>query len=200
MARFRGSIVKKARNLGGTLDGYPKTENLRRNFPSGPHGQARKKRSEYAVQLREKQKVRYTYGVSEKQFRTRYYERATRKKGVTGTIMLQFLEQRFDNVLYRSGLAHSRSQARQIIVHGHMLVNGHKVDIPSYEIKPGEVIGVKSNSQAFVRANLEGRNPFVPHWIETNLGELSVVVKALPEREDIDPEIKEHLIIEYYSR
>lgn len=200
MARYKGSVVKKARNLGGTLDGYPKTENLRRAYPGGQHGQARKKRSEYALQLREKQKVRFTYGVSEKQFRSRYYEGAVRKKGVTGTLMLQFLEMRFDSVLFRSGLAHSRPQARQFIGHGHFLVNGKKVDIPSYTIKPGDVIGVREKSQGFIRANLEGRNPFVPHWIETNLGELSATVKAVPEREDIDPEIKENLIIEYYSR
>ena len=199
MARFRGSIVKKARNLGTTLDGYPKTENLRRNYPSGQHGQGRRKISEFGTQLREKQRVRFTYGLSEKQFR-RYYDFCNRKEGVTGSLLLQRLETRLDNVVYRSGLAKTRPQARQLVVHGHLQVNGRKVDIPSYILKPGDVITVREKSKASVKANIEGNSPLIPSWIESDLEGLAVKFNAVPERQDLDPTIKENLIVEYYSR
>lgn len=199
MARFRGSIVKKARNLGTTLDGYPKTENLRRNYPSGQHGQSRRKISEFGTQLREKQRVRFTYGLSEKQFR-RYYEYCNSKEGVTGSLLLQRLETRLDNVVYRSGLAKTRPQARQLVVHGHLQVNGRKVDIPSFLLKPGDVITVREKSKASVKANIEGNSPLIPSWVEADLEGLAVKFNAIPERQDLDPTIKENLIVEYYSR
>lgn len=199
MARYRESIRKLARNTGGTLDGYPKSENLRRAYPSGQHGQARKKLSEYALQLKEKQKVRRTYGVLEKPFRT-VYKKAVRRKGVTGTILLQTLESRLDNILYRSGLAQSRPQARQLISHCHILVNGRKVNIPSYQMKVGDFITVRDRSKALFRSLQEGRSPVVPSWLEVDSDALAVRFAATPMREEIDPTINEHLIIEFYSR
>lgn len=199
MARYRGSVTKQARNSGGTLDGYPKTDNLRRPYPSGQHGQARKKLSEYAIQLREKQKVRRTYGLLEKQFR-KVYAYATSRKGVTGTILLQRLEMRLDNIFYRSGLAISRPQARQIIVHGHVLVNGQKVNVPSYLMKPGDIITIRERSKEMVKNLQEGRSPHVPNWIETDAKNLMAKFVSVPEREEMDQTINEQLIIEYYSR
>ena len=131
MARYRGSVLKLVRSAGVHLSGFPKSAKLKKSYGPGQHGQARKKLSEYAIQLNEKQKVRRTYGVQEKQFR-RIYAEATRRKGVTGTIMLQLLESRADNILFRSGLVVSRPQARQLLAHGHIDVNGKKMDIASY--------------------------------------------------------------------
>ena len=200
MARFRGSIRKLSRNSGGTLDGYPKTENLRRGYPSGQHGQGRQKLSEYATQLKEKQKVRRTYGVLEKPFR-RYYQSAIRKKGVTGTILLQTLESRLDNVLYRSGLVISRSHARQLIVHGHILINSRKVDIPSYQLKLNDEIAVRARSQKVFKTFQEsGSRPPVPAWLDVDTDKLKVRFAAVPERQDIDATLNEQLIIEFYSR
>lgn len=199
MARYRESIRKLARNTGGTLDGYPKSENLRRAYPSGQHGQARKKLSEYALQLKEKQKVRRTYGVLEKPFRT-VYKKAVRRKGVTGTILLQTLESRLDNILYRSGLAQSRPQSRQLISHCHILVNGRKVNIPSYQMKVGDFITVRERSKALFRSLQENRSPVIPSWLEVDSEALAVRFAATPMREEIDPTINEHLIIEFYSR
>ncbi len=202
MARNRESLFKQSRRAGQILDITPKTAKLKRQNPPGQHGAARKKLSEYAIQLAEKQKVRRTYGMLEKQFR-RTYDRAVRKQGVTGTIMLQLLESRLDNVLYRSGLVASRPQGRQLIAHGHLLVNGQKVDIASYHVKPGDLITVRQKSQAIFKSLKElspHQAPTPPHWMEVDENNLVAKMKSLPEREDIDPTINEALIIEYYSR
>lgn len=199
MARYTGSVTKLARNLGGTLDGYPKTDNLKRAYGSGQHGQGRHKKSEFALQLLEKQKLRKTYGILEKQFH-RYYQMAVRKKGVTGTILLQLLESRLDNLVYRAGFAHSRPQARQLVGHGHILVDGKKVDIPSYLVKPGQKITLREKSHSFVKVLLNAENRGTPHWLESNLTTFEAEFKLLPERVDLDQSVKENLIIEFYSR
>jgi small subunit ribosomal protein S4 len=199
LARFRGSIVKQSRNEGAYLDGDPKKAFLKRSYPSGQHGQARKKLSEYGIQLREKQKIKRSYGLLEKQFR-RNYEVAVAKKGVTGTVMLQRLETRLDNIIYRSGLTKTRRQARQLVSHGHLLLDGKKCNIPSCLLKPGQVITIRERSQAFVKALQEGRSPVVPAWLTTDFDALKVTVNGLPEREDIDQTFNEQLVIEFYSR
>lgn len=199
MARYRKSIQKLARNTGGTLDGYPKTHNLRRPYPSGQHGQARKKKSEYALQLLEKQKVRRTYGVQEKQF-VKYYEYAVRRKGVTGTVLLQRLETRLDNIVYRAGFGYSRPQARQLVSHGHVNVNGKRVDVPSYILKPEDVVSVREKSKAIVTANTEGYAPIIPTWMTVDTNAMTASLQTIPEREEMDPDINEQLIIEFYSR
>ena len=166
----------------------------------GQHGTARKKVSEYGVQLREKQKVRRAYGMLEKQFRL-YYEKATRSKESTGWALLKMLELRLDNVVYRLGLGMSRAEARQIVNHGHITVNGKKVNIPSYQVKVGDVIAVKENKQSLeMFTSLKELKINTPKWLEFNTEALTGKVLALPEREDIDLGIKEHLIVEFYSR
>ena len=201
MARYRGSVTKLSRNEGVGLDGFPKCAVLKRPYGSGQHGQARKKLSEYALQLREKQKVKRTYGLLEKQFR-RNYAISIRKKGVTGTIMLQRLEARLDSILYRSTLANSRPQSRQLIAHGHILINGKKTDIPSYILKAGDVITVRERSKAFFKSLQPLRRAVadIPVWLNVDTEALTVTVNALPEREEIDRTFKEALIIEFYSR
>jgi len=199
LARYRGSVKKLARNSGGSLDGFPKTTTLNRSYPSGQHGQMRKKLSEYALQLKEKQKVRRTYGVQEKQFR-KYYEWAVRKEGVTGTLLLQRLESRLDNIVFRSGLAASRPQARQIISHGHILVNGQRVNVASYRVKPGDEVSVAEKSKTFLNTLQEGRAPIIPQWIEVDAKGLKAKVAAVPERQEMDQSFNEQLIIEFYSR
>jgi small subunit ribosomal protein S4 len=153
--------------------------------------------------LREKQKVRRIYGVYERQFR-RYFRQAVQAKGMTGTALLQLLERRLDNVVYRMGLASSRAQARQLVTHGHIMVNGHKVDIASYSVRPGDVITVKERSRKspYFKDLAEdfGRKQTPPKWLSVNTDEMSATVVALPEREDIDITINEQLIVEYYSR
>lgn len=202
MARYRDSIFKQSRRAGTILDISPKAAKMKNNNPPGQHGAARKKLSEYALQLAEKQKVRRIYGLVEKQFR-RTYEKAVRRQGVTGTILLQFLESRVDNILYRSGLATTRPQARQLISHGHVEINGHKVDIASYKMKPGDLLAIREKSKALVK-NLQAANPhhspMVPHWLEVDETNMVVKFKSTPEREDLDQTINEALIIEYYSR
>lgn len=202
MARNRESLFKQSRRAGQILDITPKTAKLKRNNAPGQHGAARKKLSEYGIQLAEKQKVRRTYGLLEKQFR-RTYERAVRKPGVTGTILLQLLESRLDNVLYRSALVSSRPQGRQLIAHGHVQVNGKKVDIASYQVKPGDIINVREKSKAIFK-NLRELSPHAPstppHWMDVDADNLVAKVKSIPEREDIDATINEALIIEFYSR
>lgn len=202
MARYRESIFKQSRRAGVVLDISPKVGKMKRTAAPGQHGAARKKLSEYGIQLAEKQKVRRTYGLLEKQFR-RIYDRAVRKQGVTGTLLLQLLESRLDNVLYRSGLATTRPQGRQLIAHGHVQVNGQKVDIASYQLKPGDMVLVREKSKSIFKHVQEANphhSPLVPHWL--NVDENNMVVKfvSVPEREDIDKSINEALIIEYYSR
>ena len=166
----------------------------------GQHGAGRKKFSEYGMQLREKNKVRRIYGVLEKQFRI-YYEKAVAKKESTGFALLKMLELRLDNVVYRMNIGVSRTEARQIVNHGHITVNGKKVNIPSYQVKVGDVIAVKENKKECENfKQLKGAKIIVPKWLEFNTDELVGKVIALPQRDDIDLTIQEHLIIELYSR
>jgi small subunit ribosomal protein S4 len=202
LARYRESIFKQSRRAGSVLDISPKVGRMKKSNPPGQHGAARKKQSEFAIQLAEKQKVRRTYGLLEKQFR-RTYDRAVRKQGVTGTILLQLLECRLDNILYRSALATTRPQARQLVAHGHVQVNGQKVDIASYQMKPGDILAVREKSRAFVK-QLQESNPHhsatPPHWLEVDETNMVVKFTSIPAREDMDQTINEALIIEYYSR
>ena len=175
----------------------------RRAYGPGQHGQKRKKQSEYGMQLREKQKAKAFYGVLESQFR-KYFEEAARSKEITGLKLLQILESRLDNVVYRLGLATSRAQARQLVRHGHFTVNGGKVNIPSYLTKVGDVIAVKEasrngeNFKAIVEATENGRP--VPTWLESDLQNRNGKVVALPSRDEIDLSVQEHLIVELYSK
>jgi small subunit ribosomal protein S4 len=174
----------------------------RRSYGPGVHGQRQRKQSEYGVRLREKQKVKRLYGLLEKQFRN-YYHRAARQKGITGENLLRLLERRLDNVVYRLGLAHSRKQARQLVRHNHLLVNGRKVNIPSYIVNQGDKVAVKEKSrklEAFLTAleRVDARG--VPAWLEIDREQARGVVLNLPAREDIDQDIQEQLIIELYSK
>jgi small subunit ribosomal protein S4 len=166
------------------------------------HGQGRKKQSEYGIQLREKQKVRRAYGVLESQFR-KYYDMASNMRGVTGENMLSLLERRLDNVCYRLGFGDSRPMARQMVTHGHILVNGKKVDIASYLIKDGDEISIReksADSEFFKTLKEQGAARSIPKWLELNAEKLTGKVVALPKRDDVDLTIEEHLIVEYYSR
>jgi len=174
----------------------------RRAYPPGQHGQGRIKRSDYGVQLREKQKVRRMYGVLEKQFRL-YYQRAARMKGVTGENLLQLLERRLDNTVYRLGFANSRKDARQLVSHGHLLINGRRVDIPSIQIKEGDVVEVRERSKKLAR--IEGALELkaageLPGWLELDRDGMKATVKALPTRDDIQIPVQESLIVELYSK
>ena len=172
----------------------------KRPVAPGPHTATRKKFSEYGIQLREKQNVRRIYNVLEKQFRN-YYEKAAAGKEITGWALLKMLELRLDNVVYRLGLASSRTEARQIVNHGHITVNGKKVNIPSYQVKVGDVVAVKESKQALeMFTSIKGAKVNTPKWLEMNTESLVGKVLALPEREDIDLGIQEHLIVEFYSR
>ena len=174
----------------------------RRPVAPGQHGTSRRKLSEYGIQLREKQKVRRIYGILEKQFKN-YFEMADKMKGITGENLLQLLERRLDNVVYRLVFASSRAQARQLVRHGHITVNGRKVNIPSYITNVGEVIGVRERSASEVehfKALKEGTGRTVVPWLSVDYEKLEGTITALPSREDIDIEIQEHLIVELYSR
>ena len=206
MARYTGSVCRQCRREGQKL--FLKGERCysdkcaitRRSYAPGQHGQSRKKFSEYGLQLREKQKVKRYYGVLESQF-AKYFEMAEKKAGVTGENLLQIVESRLDNIVYRLGFAMSRPEARQLVRHGHFTVNGQKVDIPSYLIKVGDVIAVKegSLSSAKIKAILEANEKkAIVKWLELN-GTTAKVV-ALAQREDIDLPIEEHLIVELYSK
>lgn len=208
MARYTGSVCRQCRREGGKLflkgdKCYsPKcTFNLRAT-PPGQHGQARqRKMSEYGVQLREKQKCRRAYGVLELQFR-HYYEKAANMRGVTGENLLMLLERRLDNVIYRLGLGASRAQARQIVQHGHVCINGKKVDIPSFLVSEGDVITLRERSreQTHFKALREGTGRIIPKWLTLDAENLTATVAAKPQRDDIDLSINEQLIVEYYSR
>jgi small subunit ribosomal protein S4 len=203
MARYTGPRTKISRRFGVALFG-PSKALERRNFPPGQHGvrAGRKKKSEYSVALGEKQKLRFQYGILEKQFRG-YYEEAARRRGVTGEILLQLLETRLDNVCYRAGFANSRQAARQLVNHGHILVNGHCVDIPSFQVKPGDIVkvGAKPSSQqlALRMTDLTQAMPSVD-WLTIDKDKLEATVNRMPERSDIDPLVNEQLIVELYSR
>jgi small subunit ribosomal protein S4 len=198
MARYTGPRHKLARRLGISLDGTGK--DLKRNFPPGQHGHNRRKLSEYGIQLQEKQKLRHMYGVNEKQFR-RTFEQASKLHGVLGENFMKLLESRLDNVVYRIGFATTRPQARQLVNHGHILVNGKKVDIPSYRVQPGDVITLreKSRNLAIVKEALEARR-YLPNYISFNENTMEGTFTRLPEREEMPQEINEKLIVEFYSR
>jgi len=203
MARYLGPKTKISRRFGVALFGSNKSFE-RKNYPPGMHGArgSRRKKSDYAVALGEKQKLKFQYGVLEKQFR-RYYEKALTKRGVTGEIMLQFLETRLDNVVYRLGFANTRSGARQLVSHGHVMVNGRSVTIASYALKPGDVVAIKDKpkSRQLVTRNLELTqvNP-APDWLTVNRESFSGTVSRIPTREEIAPVANEQLIVELYSR
>ncbi|MBB1494282.1 30S ribosomal protein S4 [Propioniciclava sp. MC1595] len=201
MARYTGPITKKSRRLGTDLVGNDKAFE-RRAYPPGMHGRARTKESEYLLQLREKQKARFAYGVLEKQFR-RYYEEAVRKPGKTGEVLLQILESRLDNVVYRAGFASTRRQARQLVVHGHFLVNGKKVNIPSYRVTAYDIIDVKPKSlnlDPFVIARETHHERVVPAWLTVRPNRMRILVHQLPTRDQITVDVQEQLIVELYSK
>ena len=196
MAKYTGPVLKKCRALGiSPMElGIDKKSNRQVKV-------SRKKQSNYALQLKEKQKVKFIYGILEKQFRM-YYNKAERMRGVTGENMLVLIESRLDNVVYRLGLGTSRAMARQIVNHGHITVNGKTVDIPSYLVKAGDVIAVKENKRdsALWNAVKETKNLNLVKWLEFDNATLTGKVVALPERSDIDLDIQEHLIVELYSK
>jgi small subunit ribosomal protein S4 len=172
----------------------------KRNYAPGQHGQSRKKMSEYGLQLREKQKAKRFYGVLETQFRN-LFDKAAKKKGMTGENLLIMLESRLDNAVFRMGFASSRKEARQLVTHGHFTVNGKKVDIPSFEVKAGDVIKVKEKSTSSPKfKEIKEMTISVPSWITVDVDKLEGKVVALPKREDIDTPIEEHLIVELYSK
>ena len=197
MGKSTTPILKRCKKLGlnPLVLGYGKVS--KRN-----QKETRRKKSEYALQLDEKQKLRFIYGVLERQFRL-YYEMAVRKPGVTGEVMLQLLESRLDNVVYRLGFAKTRNESKQLVSHGHITVNGKKVDIPSYLVKAGDVVAFKEKSKAAssikkLVARIEERK--VPAWLEADKDNLSGKVATLPSRSDIDYDVKEQLVVEYYSK
>ena len=197
MARNMQPIVKRCKTLGiePSVMGYDKSTN--RN-PK----QSRKKQSEYGIQLNEKQKVKFIYGVLEKQFR-KYYVMATKQSGITGQNLLQILESRLDNVVFRLGLANTRKEARQIVNHGHILVNGSKVDIPSYLVKAGDVVAIREKSKSSVRIKeiVEANEKrVIPKWLSMDKNKLEGRVLQLSDREDIEYDVAEHLIVELYSK
>lgn len=208
MARYTEAVCRLCRREGtklflkGERCYTPKCAIDRRNYAPGQHGQSRKKVSEYGTQLREKQKLRRIYGVLEKQFHN-YFKEANRLPGVTGENLLQILESRLDNIVFRLGFGTSRVEARQLVTHGHFLVNGKKVDIPSYLTKPGDVIEVKEKSQdspKFKDLREIAATQNVASWLERDVEALRGKVLATPSREDIDLPVAEHLIVELYSR
>jgi len=200
MAKNTQPIAKRCKTLGlsPTVMGYDK-KTTRRN----PKGQMRRKQSEYAKQMNEKQKVKFVYGVLEKQFRM-YYENAAKSSGKTGEVLLTTLERRLDNVVYRLGFAMTRRQARQVVRHGHFNVNGKRVDIPSYLVKPGDVIEVREKSRSSeLFKKFTGEDAIFtapPQWLDRGKNELKGTVTRLPERADIDFPVEEHLIVELYSK
>jgi small subunit ribosomal protein S4 len=209
MARYIGPVCRMCRREGMKL--FLKGERCytdkcaieKRNVPPGQHGRARKaKMAGYGVQLREKQKVKRTYGVLESQFR-RYFEAADRQKGVTGALLLQMLERRLDNVVYRLGFATSRAQARQLVRHGHFRVNGKKVDIPSYQVRMGDTVALKSASgenPVIQHAMEEVKGRGIPEWLMFDSAALSGRISSLPTREQINLPVQEQLIVELYSK
>ena len=201
MARYIGPKSKIARKFGEPIFGPDKVLS-KKNYPPGQHGNTRRRKtSEYGVQLREKQKAKYTYGVLERQFRITY-EKAQRTPGVTGVILLQLLECRLDNVVYRLGLAPTRAAARQLVSHRHITVDGKVVNIPSFQVKPGHVVAVreKDKSMEVIANALNGFNHSKYPWIEWNAAIMGGTFLHVPEREDIPENIKEQLIVELYSK
>lgn len=205
MARDTQSITKMSRREGYALHPKAIKHMVKRSTVPGQHGRTgrRSQPSQYALQLREKQKVKRLYGLLERQFSNLMRE-ASRKTGQSGAILLQYLEQRADNVVYRAGFANSRRAARQLVTHGHFMLNGRRVDIPSIRLKPGDTLEVRAkskNSEYFKNLdNITTQNDVVVSWIKVDRKKLSVTVSALPPREEAEPEINEQLIVEYYSR
>jgi len=194
-------MTKKSRRLGVDLVGGDSAFE-RRPYPPGMHGRGRVKESEYRNQLIEKQKARFTYGLLEKQFR-KYYEEANRRPGKTGDNLLQMLESRLDNVVYRAGFARTRRHARQLVVHGHFIVNGHKVDIPSYQVSKYDVIDVRQKSHEmtpFIVARETHGERLVPGWMDALPERMRILIHQTPVREQIEVPIQEQLIVEYYSK
>ena len=201
MSRYTGPAYKRSRRVGiSTLENGK--ELVKKPYGPGQHGNGRKgKLSNYGVQLVEKQKIRFIYGISEKQLK-KTFERAAKLKGIHGENILKLLESRLDNIVYRMGLASTRSGARQFVNHGHVSVNGRKVDIPSYQVKPGDVVAIREirKDNPVVKANIEAAARPIPEWLELNSENLSGKVVRLANREDIDLTVEEHLIVELYSK
>ena len=202
MARYRGPKSKIARKFGEPIFGPDKVFE-HKNYPPGMHGLAskRRKKSEYGLQLKEKQKAKYTYGVLEKQFRN-LFEKASASKGITGEVLLQLLESRLDNVVFRMGIAKTRAAARQFVSHKHITVNGNVVNIPSYTVKPGDVVGVREKSKSLeeITNSLHSRRSSQYEWIEWDSDQMIGKFLNRPEREEIPENIKEQLIVELYSK
>ena len=208
MARYTGADCRRCRRekmklflKGSKCDG-PKCPIEIRPYPPGQHGRGRSKDSEYLLQLREKQKAKRIYGVLEKQF-SGYYQEANRKQGKTGDVLLQILESRLDNIVYRAGFAKSRDMARQVVRHGHILVNGKKVDIPSYRVTQNDIVEVREKSREltpFVVARAEAGSRGIPAWLEVIMNQMKILVHSLPARQVIDTPVQEQLIVELYSK
>ena len=201
MARYTGPVTKISRRLKTDLVGGDQAFE-RRPFPPGQHGRARTKEKEYLTQLQEKQKARFTYGVMEKQF-SRYYKESSRSQGKTGEALLVILETRLDSVIYRAGLARTRRGARQMVTHGHFEVNGQRVDVPSYRVEQYDIITVRKQSVAKFPFELarqtQGERP-IPAWIQLVPDTLQILIHSIPVRAQIDTQINEQLIVEYYSK
>ena len=201
MARYTGPKTKIARKFGEPIFGDDKSFE-KRNYPPGQHGNAKRrgKKSEYAVQLMEKQKAKYTYGILERQFRN-LFEKASRSKGVTGEVLLQLCESRLDNVVYRFGLSNSRRGARQLVSHRHITVNGSIVNIPSFQVKVGDVVGVREKSKTLnIIIEAKGRDSSAYEWLSWNSDQLQGTYLSVPGRLQIPENIKEQLIVELYSK
>jgi small subunit ribosomal protein S4 len=201
MARYTGPKCKACRRARTQLCQSKRCASERRPYPPGEHGRGRVRESDYQIQLREKQKLRTMYGVLEKQFR-RYYIEAARRPGITGENLLQMLEQRLDNVVWRSGMAATRPQARQLVNHGHFQVNGRKVDIPSFQVSPGDVISIKDRSKDLIviQHSVDTQDRLVPDWMSVNADDRQINVNDRPRRDQIDTDINEQLIVELYSK
>ena len=201
MARYTGPRTRRSRRAGQLLDENKAKYFDRRPYPPGQHGRGRIRESQYQIQLREKQKLRFMYGVLEKQFR-RYYEQAARQGGITGTNLLVILENRLDNVVYRAGFARTRPQARQLVNHGHFLVNGKRADIPSLQVRPGDVVTMRERSKEIfpVQQAVDTIDRTTPDWMTVDAGDRKVSIVSVPSREQIDTEIQEQLVVELYSK
>lgn len=201
MARYTGPKTKIARKFGEPIFGSDKAFE-KRNYPPGQHGVSKRrgKKSEYSIQLMEKQKAKFTYGILERQFRN-LFEKASRSKGVTGEVLLQLCESRLDNLVYRFGLSPSRSGARQLVSHRHITVNGSVVNIPSYQVKEGDIIGVREKSKTLnIIQETKTKNESLYEWLSWNKNEFSGTFVSIPERIQIPENIKEQLIVELYSK
>jgi small subunit ribosomal protein S4 len=201
MARYTGPKTKIARKFGEAIFGDDKSFE-KRNFPPGQHGNAKRrgKKSEYAIQLMEKQKAKFTYGILERQFRN-LFEKASRSKGVTGEALLQLCESRLDNVVYRFGLSPTRSGARQLVSHRHITINGSIVNIPSYQVKVGDIVGVREKSKSLnIIIEAKGKDASAYEWLSWNREQLQGTYVSVPERIQIPENIKEQLIVELYSK